>query len=146
MLIRMGGGYMDFYLIHERQQKLICILILSLCILFIGCYANDVQYPFQVSSKWQCESLDFSLSYYTNTAGKKLEVETLLWKDQVYQVNIAFGLGDFCVFPEYANIYDERLFAGTWYYKEDKLVLKIEEDFLFGDQFTELVFTPTDAE
>lgn len=138
----MDGGYMVLGLILKKHRLGFNLFIVFLCLFFCSCDSRAGQYPFQVSSEWRCDTIEFSLSYSTDVSGNKQENEVLIWGNETFPVNIAFGLGDFCVFPDGSVKYDERLFSGTWKYEGSKLVLEIEEDFLFNNQFSELSFTP----
>lgn len=138
----MDGGYMDSGLIRKMQSCFVFLLLMYVCLLIIGCDMRAGQYPFQVSDKWQCDTLDFSLCYSTDVNGNKRDYEMLIWESKTIPVNVVFGMGEYCVFPDGSANHDERLFSGIWKYEGDKLVLIIKEDFLFDNQFSALVFSP----
>ena len=132
---------MDSGLIRKKQGCLVVLLLMYVCLLLIGCDMRAGQYPFQLSDKWQCDIPDFSLCYSTDENGNKQDHEILRWENKAIPVNVTFGQGEFCVFPDGSVNYDERLFSGIWKYEGDKLVLIIKEDFLFDNQFSELLFS-----
>lgn len=125
-----------------KKVKYILPPFILLCLILCCCNVRAVEYPFQISRKWRCENPPFSLSYSYDEVASIDKTEILTWNDQEISVNIAFGLGDFCVFPAGQNHNDQRLFSGTWYYKDKKLVLELDEDFFFGGLFSELEFIP----
>lgn len=141
MHIRMDGGYMVLGLTRNQYRFRGLLFVAILCLCFCGCDTNAGKYPFQVSSEWRCDTIECSLSYSTDEDGNEQEDEVLIWENEMLHVNIAFGVGDFCVFPEGSVKYDERLFSGTWNYEGEKLVLRIEEDYLFNYQFSTLEFS-----
>ena len=118
---------------------IICLIILtSLC----SCDTRAGRYPFQIADNWKCSSPEFSLSYSTGADNQKQENEQLIWNGQTIDVDVMFGLGDYCVYPIDSVDYGDRLLTGTWKYRAGDLVLIIKEDFIFGNQYKELVFSP----
>ena len=118
---------------------IICLIIpISLC----SCDMRAGQYPFQMANYWKCPSPEFSLSYWTDADNRKQEDAQLIWNGQTIDVDIMFGVGDFCVYPADSLAYSDRLLSGLWKYRAGDLILIIKEDFIFGNQYKELVFSP----
>lgn len=103
-----------------------------------------IEYPWERGSHWVCEDPDFTLSYSVNSLGSMVSEEILIWEGREIRVDLAMGQGYYAVFPKYSNHYDDRLLTGTWKFKRGNLVLRIEEDFIFDNQYKELVFHPQD--
>ena len=143
ILILMGGGFMDSELILKWMRKTIALLaMIALCICwFCACDTIHGKYPFQVATKWVCDNPYFLLSYPENK--KDNEHGELQLGTEIITVDITFGLGDYCVYPVHSVHYDDRLLTGLWDYRNGNLVLSIDEDYLFENQYSELIFAPS---
>ena len=65
--------------------------------------------------------------------------------DMMCDVGIAFqhdAIGFFCDLD--GDGVPERILNGTWTYKGQMLIIVIQEEVIWGGQFTELVFLPID--
>lgn len=130
-----------------RQPRLYIVLrfsILAVCILilFTACDPKAGKYPYSEDSEWICTDPYFVLSYSRISQGGFVEIEYLEWEDTTIAVDVKYQSSGFWVYPKGSNVYDERLLSGTWKYRKGNLVFFIDEDFVFNNQFSELVFTP----
>lgn len=127
----------------QFQNKLIVIIMCSLILINLcSCDMRAGRYPFQMANYWKCPSPEFSLSYWTDADNRKQEDAQLIWNNQIIGVIVAFGVGDFCVYPADSLAYSDRLLSGLWKYRAGDLILVIKEDFIFENQYKELVFSP----
>ena len=129
--------------IPKKKRKWVLIVLLLLLGLLAACYINSTQsrnYPFLVTSTWQCSDPHFTLIYNAEGRGKFTSYEELEWNNQTIQVEIGFLMHEYDVFPVGATAYSDRLFSGTWRYRNGTLVFFIKEDYIFGKQYDELVF------
>lgn len=101
-----------------------------------------VEYPWERESQWVCADPHFTVSYLKHSQGSLISEEILIWEDKEIRVDLRIGVSYFTVFPEYSNVHDDRLLSGTWKYRKGNLVLRIEEDFIFDNQYKELVLSP----
>lgn len=132
---------MEFVL---TKLKYICYMlcVLFIAALFSGCDPYAGSYPFLVESEWICNDPYMILTYYENSNGMLSATEYLTWNGVQLEVDLKFQANSYCISPEDSTDYDERLLRGTWEYRNGDLVLIIEEDFLFENQYAELVFSP----
>ena len=91
-----------------------------------------------------CLTPKISLIYPEHDGNGATKYETIEWENEILSIDIMFGLGDYCVYPVDSVAYEDRLFNGTWKYRNGNLILLIEEDFLFDNKFSELVFSPVE--
>lgn len=131
-------------LIPRRFQISLIVIVMCLIIMInlCSCDMRAGRYPFQIADNWKCTSPEFSLSYSADADKQKQGNEQLIWNGLTIDVDIMFGLGDYCVYPIDSAAYSDRLLSGTWKYRDGDLILIIKEDFIFGNQYTELVFSP----
>ena len=140
----MDGGFMDFELIPKRHRTLFVTLILLLGLLSI-LYINASQsrnYPFNVESAWQCNDPYFSITYDTSENGMLISYAVLAWNNEIVPVELCFLMREYDVYPAGSSAYSDRLFSGTWEYRNGNFVLVIIEDFIFDYKYSELVFSP----
>ena len=130
---------------REKSTRLIIGIALFFCILSIllGCNRRSGRYPYDLASKWLCNELPFTLSYSLDDNGMLFQSEILEWNGQSLAVDLAFSLNTYCVYPESSHHHDDRLFSGTWKYRDGNLVLTLTEDFIFDQKYAELTFLPT---
>ena len=96
---------------------------------------------------WQCEDPRFSLAYSRDEKGFLVQHEELEWNNETMLVDVCFvhGVRKYEVYLDSPSPYvrhEDRLFSGTWKYRRGDLVLIIEDDFLFDNRYSELVFSP----
>ena len=120
---------------------LILIILLAILLLWQRGISSR-NYPFYIASSWQCEDPSFSIQYFRDENGVLNSYQELEWNDLKIPVKLCLLMRDFDVYPADSSAYEDRLFSGTWRYRKGVLILFIEEDFLFGNQYAELVFTP----
>jgi len=115
------------------------LLLLAISVLVMGC---DYYYepPYEKGSRWACEEPQVMLSYTKDAEGNLLQEEILVWNEQTMEIDVVFQSSQYVAYPENAAHYDHRLFSGSWTYKNGSLILVVEEDFLFHNQFDHLVF------
>lgn len=117
------------------------VILLGVFFLWLNNSASR-NYPFHVASMWQCDDPNFSIIYSRDENGILTSCEELEWSSKTIQVEICFLMHDYEVYPATSSAYEDRLFSGTWKYRGGDFVLIIKEDFLFGNQYSELVFSP----
>ena len=146
----MDFGFMDSALTHKRKYGLLILMLtlIVVSVLFVKCQNTQSRsYPYFVSSNWHCADPSFSLSYSTDGNVLLSSYEVIEWNGEVIEVDVCLLMREFCIYPAKASSYqsyEDRLISGTWEYRNDAFVLKIKEDFLFGNNYSELVFYPCD--
>ena len=136
---------MECELTHKKNHKsislfLICILV---CSLFCSCDLRYGKYPSDIAAQWTSETPHLALTYSVNSNGEIVTHEELEFENELIAVDILFGLGDYCVYPINSSAYKDRLFSGRWKYRKGNLVLIIKEDFIFENQYSEIVLAPS---
>lgn len=119
-----------------------CILI-SLVLLLFLCSCEE---PYNKSNEWLCETPYFSLLYTRDSQGILVQTEALVLDGELIAVDLLFGRGIYCVYPEGSNHYEDRLFSGSWEYRAGNLVLTIEEDFAFDGEYDRIVLSPVKSD
>lgn len=124
--------------------KCTCFILVVLVFAFIsyGCDPYYNNYPYDNASSWICENPPISLTYKTESSELISQKETILWNGSTLEIDVLFQSEFYTAYPANSSIHDERLFSGSWYYRDNNLVLSVEEDFIFDYQFDELVFVP----
>lgn len=123
-------------------KGMIFLLLLSIVSMFLWQYhTSSRNYPFHISSEWHSNAPVFTLSYMQDDNGMLNSSEILEWNHEIIYVDVCFLMREYCVYPKNSDAYEDRLFSGTWHYRKGKLVLTIQEDYIFDNQFSELVFT-----
>lgn len=129
------------------NKKFLKILLIALAVLLIVVFLsqNDAinrNYPFRAAPKWESDDPPFSIEYSRDENGVLTSYAVLEWNDEILQVSVCFLMGDYEVYPATSSYYEDRLFGGTWKYRDGDLVLIIKEDFLFDNQYSQIVFSP----
>ena len=139
---------MVFGLIRNKNcyMAMVCVFILISTLLFSGCDPRSGKYPHQRSEQWCSEEPQMSLNYFQQEDGTWEFNETLLYNGNFQEINLAMHSSYYCVYPANSNHHDERLFSGSWKYKNGNLVLIIEEDFLFGGKYSSIILTPQEGD
>ena len=134
---------MEYELIHKG--RLYCV-VLSITVLFVlllcGCDPRSGQYPFQKAEYWESYDPPITLRYAQNDDHTWSSLEELHWKGDFIKIDMARQSDYFCVYPAESSNHGDRLFAGSWKYRKGNLVLIIKEDFIFGNQYSEIVLVP----
>ena len=125
----------------ERKRLLIALLIVGISILCLGCDPYYDDYPYCTESEWICSNPVFTLSYTFDSNGGLKHEEFLGLNGETIAVDVLFHAGSYFAMPENSNLHSERLFSGRWKYRDGDLVLTIKEDFIFHNQYEELVFS-----
>lgn len=120
---------------------IICFIMLAVLVLY-GCDPRSNQYPFQKAEYWSSNNPSISLCYTKNNDDTWTFREQLIWNNNTMGIQIAMQSDSYCVYPADSNHYDDRLFSGKWKYRKGNLVLIIEEDFIFDNQYPEIVLIP----
>ena len=128
----------------KKRKWILIVLILLLGLFTVWCIYSirSRNYPFLVASIWQCKEPHFSIVYGSAENGMLTSSEELEWNNKTMPVEVCFLMSEYDVYPVGSCTYKERLFSGTWKYRNGDLILIIEEDFIFDNQYTELVFSP----
>ena len=127
--------------IKLRQRMYVCFVFV-VCAFLFGCDATAGAYPYSEPSEWISRDPSFILTYTRDSTGYLVSEETLIWNEEEIAVDIGYNADFFCVQPEGSVVFAERLFSGTWYYRNGNLVLSVEEDFIFNNQYAEIVLSP----
>lgn len=133
------------------KKNLITLFAVVLILTSTGCVDGNYltgKYPYQKADYWYCEEIDFSFFYEHHEDGRLESGIYSLNKDgEILTVWIAFTIDNWHIQlyrEDGADVsLDDILMSGTWYYKNENLVLIIEKDNLFGGAYEELVFVPT---
>lgn len=134
----------------DNMRKIIATsLIAVLLVMCVGCFDGYVmreKYPYYQSSYWYCEEIDFAFyyEYYENGRMKSLTYP-LEWEGETLSVIVDFVIDNWYIDLDDGDnqtTVDEQLLSGTWLYEQGNLILKINEDHLFGGRYRELVFIP----
>lgn len=134
---------MESVLIRKKIFVLFLIIfILISAFLFSGCDPKSGQYPFQKEECWYSEEPIMTLQYTKNDDDTWIFSEKLIWEGNTKEISIGMQGSYYCVYPADSNDYEDRLFCGRWKYREGNLVLIIEEDFIFGGAYSEIVLAP----
>lgn len=128
--------------IHKYRQHIMTVCLIIIPLLFSSCAFDPManRYPYDLSGEWVSEDPYFTLSYSWNDDGTLDWLEVVEWEGKQIKVELCMQAAMYYVLPFASNKYDEKLFRGTWEYRDGGLVLYIEEDFLFDNQFSEIVF------
>lgn len=129
-----------------KRIRIIILFVLILPVFLTSCDPKYGHYPSQLASKWVCTAPEFTIEYSRNASGVLEDSAILRWNEESIPVDLAFDSVSFWLLPESSEDYDDRLLFGTWEYRDENLVLVIEEDFIFENQFSELVFSPLELE
>lgn len=140
---------MDLGLTHRLYFRILlvfCLLIASM-LLFSGCDPMSNKYPYDKAMEWVCTNPYFAVEYLTTDDGRVVDHSaSIQWNDSLLTVEVNLGSSHFWVSPTTSNHYDDRLLSGKWRYRGKNLVLSIEEDFIFDNQYSEIIFSPVSAE
>ena len=123
----------------KRLFMMLCCIISSVFLLS-GCDAYYNTYPFDEECEWACQDPSIVLSYTYDAEGKRSGKEVLTWNNSTIELQIGFRASSYDAYPKGNTGYASRLFSGSWRYEKDYLILTIEEDYIFDDQYNELVF------
>ena len=124
-----------------KKKSILCIvLIVAVSLLFSACdpYANS--HPYLTESTWVCSDPKITLEYTKGRTGMMTELCTIEWNDMSLEFDLYFRSTLFEAGPAGYTKYEDRLFSGTWKYRDGNLVLMLDEDFLFDNAYKELVF------
>lgn len=130
--------------LKKRRKWMLIVLAVLLGLLTFWCnYASQSRnYPYHVASAWQCNNPHFSITYSREENGTLTSYEELEWNNKTMKVSLCFLMKEYYVYRAASSDYHDRLFSGTWKYRNGDLILILDEDFLFGNQYRELVFSP----
>ena len=144
--IRKGCGFMESGLISKkRRNAFICtLLIITSIVLFAGCDPQYGNYPSSKAPIWTCSDPVFRIVYTKEKNGMTSSNAILEWEGTLIEVSIYFQSCLYDVFPKNSSAYEDRLFGGTWEYRGENLILKIEDDYVFGQRYSKLILSPSD--
>ena len=140
------------FMVSELTRKII-LLVSAVLVLLVACmailYFSNIlnsPHPSEIAENWGCQYPNLCLNYVKSDNNEWVFSEALVWDDETIDISIGFGKGVYCVYPADSSSYIDRLFCGTWKYKRGNLVLKIEEDFIFNNQYSEIILFPITTE
>lgn len=139
---------MDIASTHKKNMHRLMsfFAVLILCVAMCSCDGKAGRYPHDLGTEWICNDPYFSLKYTEDANGILVQTEQLEWEGETIAVDVGFISTTYCVYPEHSNHYEDRLFSGTWSYRNKVLILSIDEDFIFDNQYSELIFSLTCSE
>lgn len=126
--------------VHAIRLGLFAFVVLSIFSL-MGCTAHKT-YPREKASLWVCEDPHFEMSYVSGS-----QVSYIEWEGKKYEVHVLLGMtaNTFTVYPQSDDGVlrtENILLHGIWKYKEENMVVKIEEDNIFDGAYKKLIFVP----
>jgi len=126
------------------KKRRFFLLFIVMVILLTGCDSTE-RYPWHKAKQWYCKDIDFMLTCALDEKGDLLDAYNphWIWNDEAYYVHIGFrdNYFDFMSVESDTRIC-RTLFAGTFQYQGENMILTITEDKLFDGAFDELVFVP----
>lgn len=131
-------------------MKKTCHLLLFVILLFFlsSCYdaqASFKHYPWYRAATWHCEEIDMTIEFELDESGNRRgsTFGQFTINNTTYTVEIGFHTNavGFLADQDNDGIYEIGL-DGTWFYRQENLVIEVHEDNLFDNQFTNLVFVP----
>ena len=135
-------GSMALESTHNSKIMLVVLCMLAVIFLF-GCDGKYGKYPYDKATQWECSDPEFSIEWASNEYGLITGNSSIInWKAKETLVYVEFYSSFFEVLPSGSNHHDYRLLTGTWKYRNGDLILIIKEDFIFDNQYEELVFSP----
>ena len=119
----------------------VCTLLVLL-VFSIGCGRGIDPSPRLKASLWVCEDPHFEMSYVSGS-----QVSYIEWEGKKYEVHVLLGMtaNTFTVYPQSDDGVlrtENILLHGTWKYKGENMVVKIDTDRIFGWAYKKLVFVP----
>ena len=130
----------------KRMKLLPVLLVMVVSMLCMGCDLLAGRYPYDRGTEWVCSDPNFTISYIYNPNGTFTQEAFLEADGEMIAVEECFQSIYFKVYPRSSNHYSDRFFTGEWKYRGGNLVLKIDEDFVFDNQYEEFVFCPVNAD
>lgn len=115
-------------------------------LLFAGCDPRSGKYPFQKSERWYSEDPQISLCYTKNSDGAWSFYHILVLENDELEISIGMQSSYYCVYPADSMHHDDRLFSGSWNYRNGNLVLIVEEDFIFDGKYSKIILKPIEGE
>ena len=128
------------YVSTKLKLPIACILLAIICALFVGCDPYYGKYPFQEEATWICEEPYMQFVFSKAANGVPISEEYLVWDGEEIPIDVSYQGSMYCVDPKGSTVHAERLFTGEWKYRKGNLVFLIKEDFIFGNQYDELIF------
>ena len=133
------------------MKKSICFILVAVLLLMLsGCYdlyATTKRYPWYRATRWYCEEIDMTIEFPVNEDNELTDspVGYFEYDGQAHNCFIIIKVGNMEIICKNCEIaFYERLLTGTWSYDRNKFVFHIMDDYVFGGQYTELVFIPID--
>lgn len=124
-----------------KKKSILCIvLIVAVSLLFSACDPRAGSYPYSTESTWVCSDPKIVLEYSRSARGELIDHCTIEWGNTLLDIELHFRSTLFEAGPAGYTKYEDRLFSGTWKYRNGNLVLMLDEDFLFDNAYKELVF------
>ena len=130
----------------KRTKRLFFLLTVVVSILCIGCDSLAGHYPHDTGTEWICSDPNCTLSYTYQPNGTFTQEEFLEVDGEMIAVDVLFQSTNFCIQPESSLDFSDRFLTGTWKYQGGNLIFKIDEDFVFDNQYEVFVFFPANTD
>lgn len=132
--------------VMTKKIKRLFAIFLALCILALclsGCTLRDTSI-FSKEITMQCDD-PYMITTYKETENGVGSRETYLEIDgELQKVGLHYRSTIFAVRLEFTPTSSELLFSGTWKEKNGNLILYIEEDYIFDNQYEKIVLKPVE--
>lgn len=134
---------MDITSFRKRKRTGLRLRILALFLILMlslsGCDPFVGKYPCDSEATWVCHDPKIVLEY-TYVGGHLYRKEVIEYNGEEIFIEAGYRGGYFYALPRNSNYYSDRLLTGEWKYVDGNLVIEVEEDYLFGWRYPELVF------
>ena len=126
----------------ELIRRCLIVLVIVSMLLLCGCDPRSGRYPFQKAENWHSDDPQISLCYAKDSSGNWSFHHTLIWENEEQEISIGMQASYYCVYPANSSHHDDRLFSGSWKYRNGNLVLIVEEDFVFDGKYSKIILKP----
>lgn len=129
-----------------KNLRLAFIVIIA-CML-CGCYGlnnSGKQYPWTRAECWYCKEIVMTIRFSVDESGDITEApySQLAIGGMICEVGIGFqGNGIGFLLDLDGDGIAERILDGTWSYRGENMVIQVNEESIFSEQYKELIFMP----
>lgn len=130
----------------KRGNVLGRVLAVFLCLgalvgVLTACDPMGGHYPPDYGKKWVCQDPEIVLISDQNSDRTWYQEKWILWNGEKIPIQVSYRANRFYVSLDKPSSEDLTILKGTWRYKGDKLLFRIEWDGLFDGAYETLVFT-----